>query len=66
MDVSALRQRFGKGENLSDSWKFEASKWDTEKTGTHFTEIRLEGPSTDIRTFLEKPGERKITEPWSQ
>jgi len=62
MNVSALRQRFGKGGNLSECWKFEATKWDTEKTGTHFTEIRLEGLTSDIRGFLEKPGERKITE----
>lgn len=63
MDVAALRHRFGKGENLSDCWKFGATKWDTEKTTTHFTEIRLEGLATDVRTFLETPGERKITEP---
>ncbi len=63
MDVGALRQRFGRGENLSDCWKFEAEKWDTEKTTTHFTEIHLDGLAADIRSFLEKPGERKITEP---
>lgn len=62
-DIAKLREKFGKGENLSDWWKFETEKWDTEKLDTHFTEIKLEGLTTDIRTFLEKPGERKITEP---
>lgn len=62
LDVAALRMHFGKGENLSDCWKFDVKKWDTEKTTTHFTEIQLDKLATDIRTFLERPGERKITE----
>jgi len=62
MDVARLRQHFNKGENLSDCWKFDVKKWDTEKTATHFTEIRLEGLNPDIRTFLENPGKKKITE----
>ncbi len=62
LDVAALRTHFDKSENLSDCWKFEADQWDTELPSTHFTEIRLEGLSTDIRSFLEKPGEQKIDE----
>lgn len=63
-DIAKLREKFGKGENLSDWWKFDTKKWDTEKLDTHFTEIKMEGLTTDIRTFLEKPGERKISEPF--
>lgn len=62
MDVARLRQHFNKGENLSDCWKFDVKKWDSEKTSTHFTEIRLEGLNPDIRTFLENPGKKKISE----
>jgi len=63
-DLAELREKYGRGENLSDLWKFDAEKWDTEKLDTHFTEIRLEGLNNDIRAFLEKPGERKISEPF--
>ena len=62
MDVTKLRKHFGKGENLSDYWKFEAEKWGTERSTTHFTEIRLEGLAPEIRSLLERPGERKLEE----
>jgi hypothetical protein len=57
-----LRKHFDHGENLSDCWQFEADRWKTELSKTHFTEIRLEGLSPDIRRFLETPGEQKLDE----
>jgi hypothetical protein len=62
LDVANLRKHFDRGQNLSDWWKFEAEKWDNEKRSTHFTEIRLEVLSTDIRSFLERPGKEKSDE----
>ena len=62
LDVAKLRQHFDKGENLSDCWKFEAERWNNEKRSTHFTEIRLDALSAEIRSFLERPGERKADE----
>jgi hypothetical protein len=63
-DMAELRNHFGKQENLSELWTFEAVQWDTEKFDTHFTELKLDGLSPDIRALLEKPGTRKITEPF--
>lgn len=62
MDVAKLRDHFGKGENLSDCWKFQAEKWGSERSTTHFTEIRLEGLAPEIRSLLERPGEKRLTE----
>jgi len=62
LDVASLRKHFDKGQNLSDWWKFEVEKWDNEKRSTHFTEIRLDVLSNDIRGFLERPGEQKSDE----
>lgn len=62
LDIKALRRHFGKGENLSQVWRFEVEKWNTELSSTHFTEIRLEGLTSDIRRFLETPGEKMLAE----
>ena len=62
LDVADLRKHFDRGQNLSDWWKFQAEKWNNEKRSTHFTEIRLETLTTDVRSFLERPGEQKLDE----
>lgn len=58
IDLHGLRNRFGRGEDLSKHWRFEYKRWDDEKPQSHFTEVRVEGVNGNVRSVLQRPGER--------
>lgn len=62
IDLRELRKRFGHGEDLSRHWVFPYKRWNDEKAQSHFTEIRVEGISQDVRDVLRRPGERSADE----
>jgi histidine kinase/DNA gyrase B/HSP90-like ATPase len=62
IDLRELRKVFNRGEALSKHWVFAGTLWDSERTDSHFTEVRVEGVRDDVRAFLQRPGERTRAE----
>jgi hypothetical protein len=62
IDLSKVRPHFQKGEDLSAHWKFNYQQWNDESLTTHFTEIQIEGLKSDIRSLLQRVGQRTRNE----
>ena len=62
IDLAELRSHFQKGQDLSAHWKFNYKQWHDESLSTHFTEIQIEGLKGDIRSLLQRPGQKTRSE----
>jgi histidine kinase/DNA gyrase B/HSP90-like ATPase/uncharacterized protein DUF4145 len=62
IDLKELRKHFHKGEDLSKYWLFPYEQWSGEPGSNHFTEVRIEGISPEIREILRRPGEKTTGE----
>ena len=65
IDLSEVRSHFQKGRDLSAHWKFEFRQWNDESPATHFTEIQIETLKGDIRSLLQRLGQRNRHEFYS-
>jgi len=62
IDLRHLRTSFNKGEDLSKHWAFASGRWKGESRNNHFTEIEIRGLTADIRSLLQRPGQRGLTD----
>ena len=62
IDLVKLRSHFQKGEDLSAHWKFDYQQWTDESLATHFAEIQIDGLNNDIRSILQRLGQRTRNE----
>jgi hypothetical protein len=62
IDLAKVRSHFQKGEDLSAHWKFNYQQWSDESLTTHFTEIQIDGLNSDIRSLLQRLGQRTRNE----
>jgi hypothetical protein len=62
IDLKELRKHFNRGEDLSKYWLFPYEQWNGEPGSNHFTEVRIEGITPDIRDILRRPGEKTTGE----
>jgi hypothetical protein len=63
IDLRELRRHFGKGEDLSQRWRFPYRQWSGEASATHFTEVQLSGVGERVRDTLLRPGVRTPDQP---
>lgn len=62
INLAELRSHFQKGQDLSAHWKFNYKQWNDESLSTHFTEIQIDGLKGDIRSLLQRPGQKARNE----
>jgi hypothetical protein len=58
INLTEVRSHFEKGHDLSAYWKFDYRQWNDESLSTHFTEIQVDGLKGDIRSLVQRPGQR--------